>query len=113
MVNKTILIGNLGNDPEQTNLESGKVLTKFSLATSKKVGEEYKTTWHNIIMWNKTAEIAAKYLKKGSKVYLEGEIDNRSYDDKEGNKRYVSDVVCYQMQMLDKKGEGEENEMPY
>lgn len=97
-LNKAILIGNLGRDPELRYVASGNAVANFTVAT----GESYKdkagvkqtrTTWHNIVVWGKLAEICNQYLKKGSQVYLEGRIDNRSYDDKDGNKRYVSEVV--------------------
>jgi single-strand DNA-binding protein len=97
-LNKAILIGNLGRNPELRYISSGNAVCSFTLAT----GESYKdksgvrqtkTVWHNIVVWGKLAEICNQYLKKGSQVYLEGRIDNRSYDDKEGNKKYVSEVV--------------------
>ncbi|OGJ88121.1 MAG: hypothetical protein A2268_04985 [Candidatus Raymondbacteria bacterium RifOxyA12_full_50_37] len=97
-VNKAILIGNLGKDPELRYVSTGNAVANFSLATTEnfkdKSGQKQsRTTWHNIVIWGKLAEIANQYLKKGGQVYLEGRIDNRSYDDKSGNKRYVSEVV--------------------
>lgn len=106
--NKVQLIGNLGNDPEIITLESGKKLAKFSIATN----ETYKnssgekvtdTQWHNIVAWNKTAEIIEKYLQKGNEVIIEGKLTSRSFDDKEGNKRYVTEVVCNELLMLGNK----------
>ncbi|QOD59749.1 single-stranded DNA-binding protein [Polaribacter haliotis] len=106
--NKVQLIGNLGNTPEIIALESGKKLAKFSIATN----ESYKnsqgekitdTQWHNVVAWNKTAEIIEKYLDKGSEVAVEGKLTTRSYDDKEGNKRYVTEVVCNEILMLGSK----------
>jgi len=103
--NKVQLIGNLGNSPEITTLESGKKVAKFSLATN----ETYKnakgekvtdTQWHNIVAWNKTAEIIEKYLEKGSQVAIEGKLTSRSWDDKDGNKRHITEVVCNEMMML-------------
>lgn len=105
--NKVQLIGNLGNDPEIINLESGKTLAKFTIATN----ESYKnasgekitdTQWHNIVAWGKTAEIIEKYVTKGKEVAIEGKLTSRSYDDKEGNKRYITEVVCSELLMLGK-----------
>ena len=105
--NKVQLIGNLGNDPEILNLESGKTLAKFSIATN----ESYKnadgekvtdTQWHNIVVWGKTAQIVEKYLTKGKEVAVEGKLVTRSYD-KEGEKRYVTEIVCNELLMLGTK----------
>ena len=106
--NKVQLIGNLGNDPEIINLESGKTLAKFSIATN----ESYKnakgekitdTQWHNIVAWGKTAEIIEKYVSKGKEVAVEGKLTSRSYETKEGEKRYVTEVVCNELLMLGKQ----------
>ena len=106
--NKVQLIGNLGKDPEVKQLESGKTLAKFSLATS----ENYKnadgekvtdTQWHNLVAWGKTAQIAEKYLKKGNKIAIEGKLINRSYEDKEGIKRYVTEILVNEFLMLTQK----------
>ncbi|OSY88817.1 single-stranded DNA-binding protein [Tenacibaculum holothuriorum] len=106
--NKVQLIGNLGNNPEIITLDSGKKLAKFSLATN----ETYKnsqgqkvtdTQWHYIVAWNKTAEIIEQYLQKGSEVIVEGKLTSRSFEDKEGNKRYVTEVVCNELLMLGTK----------
>jgi single-strand DNA-binding protein len=103
--NKVQLIGNLGNTPEIITLDSGKKLAKFSLATN----ENYKnakgekvtdTQWHNIVAWNKTAEIIEKYLQKGNEVAIEGKLTYRSYETKEGDKRYVTEIVCNELLML-------------
>ena len=103
--NKVQLIGNLGNTPEIINLESGKKLAKFSIATN----ESYKnsqgervtdTQWHNIVAWNKTAEIIEKYLEKGNEVAIEGKLTSRSYETKEGEKRYITEIVCNELLML-------------
>lgn len=103
--NKVQLIGNLGQDPEIITLESGRKLAKFSLATN----ETYKnqkgervtdTQWHNVIAWGKTAEIIESYLTKGKEVAVEGKLTNRTWDDKEGNKRYTTEVVCNELVML-------------
>lgn len=103
--NKVQLIGNLGNNPEIIALDSGKKLAKFSLATNETYknaqGEKVtETEWHNIIAWNKTAEIVEKYLEKGKEVAIEGKLTNRSYDDKEGNKRCTTEIVCNELLML-------------
>ena len=114
-VNKAILIGNLGKDPEVKYLPSGSAVCNFSVATSeswkdKQTGQQQeKTEWHNISMFGKLAEIAGKYLQKGSKVYLEGSIQTRKWQDKEGNDRYTTDIKANQMQMLDSKG-GEQSQ---
>lgn len=102
--NLVILIGRTGKDAELQYTPSGKAVTKFSLATSETWttnGEKQeKTTWHNIVIWGKPAENAAKYLTKGKQVYIEGKIDNRSYEDKDGNKRYISEVIASNFTML-------------
>ena len=106
--NKVQLIGNLGNNPEIITLESGKKLAKFSLATN----ESYKnskgekvtdTQWHNIVTWNKTAEIVENYLEKGNEVVIEGKLTSRSYDTKDGEKRYITEIVCNELLMLGNK----------
>lgn len=109
-VNKVILVGNLGKDPELRYTPSGAAVCTFSLATSErfknKQGEQQdRTEWHNIVVWAGLAEICGKYLTKGKQVYLEGRIQNRSYDDRDGNKRYISEVVVNEMQMLGRAGE--------
>ena len=105
--NKVQLIGNLGNDPEIINLESGKTLAKFAIATN----ESYKnangekitdTQWHNVVAWGKTAQIIEKYVVKGKEIAIEGKLTSRSYDDKDGNKRYITEVVCNELLMLGK-----------
>lgn len=103
--NKVQLVGNLGNTPEIITLESGKKLAKFSMATNETYrnnnGEKVTDTqWHNIVAWNKTAEIIENYLDKGSEVMIEGKLTTRSWDDKEGNKRYITEVVCNELLML-------------
>ena len=106
--NKVQLIGNLGNDPEIINLESGRTLAKFSIATNEtyKNGDGEKVTethWHNIVAWGKTAQIIEKYVTKGKEVVIEGKLTNRSYETKEGDKRYVTEVVCNELLMLGTK----------
>ncbi|WP_452225628.1 single-stranded DNA-binding protein [Lacinutrix chionoecetis] len=106
--NKVQLIGNLGNDPEIVNLESGKMLAKFSIATN----ESYKnaqgekitdTQWHNVVAWGKTAEIVEKYITKGKEVAIEGKLTTRTWEDKDGMKRYMTEVVCNELLMLGAK----------
>ena len=106
--NKVQLIGNLGNDPEIINLDSGKKLAKFSLATNETYknaeGEKVtQTDWHNLIAWGKTADIIEKYVTKGKEVAIEGKLTNRSYETKEGEKRYVTEVVVNELLMLGNK----------
>ena len=106
-LNKVTLIGNLGKDPETQLLEGGVHLAKFTLATS----ESYKddkgnlhtdTEWHNVVVWRSLAEVVGKYLKKGSSIYLEGKIKTRNYEDKEGMKKYVTEIIAENLIMLDK-----------
>jgi single-strand DNA-binding protein len=106
--NKVQLIGNLGNDPEIINLESGKTLAKFSIATNESYtnnkGEKVTDTqWHNIVAWGKTAQIIEKYVTKGKEVAIEGKLTSRSYETKEGEKRYITEVVCNELMMLGNK----------
>ena len=105
--NKVQLIGNLGNDPEIINLESGKTLAKFSIATN----ESYKnaqgekvtdTQWHNIVAWGKTAQIVEKYVAKGKEIAIEGKLTTRSWEDKDGTKRYTTEVICSELLLLGK-----------
>lgn len=105
--NKVQLIGNLGNDPEIITLESGKKLAKFSLATNESYKDadeqkQTKTDWHNLVAWNKTAEIIEKYVTKGKEIAIEGKLTNRSWDDKEGNKRYTTEVIVSEVLMFSK-----------
>ena len=106
--NRVQWIGNLGNEPEIITLESGKKLAKFAIATNETYrnasGEKITDTqWHTIIAWNKTAEIIEKYLQKGNEVIVEGKLTSRSYETKEGEKRYVTEVVCNELLMLRSK----------
>lgn len=110
-VNKVILVGNLGKDPDLRNFEGGNVVANFSLATTEvyrdKAGNRVDhTEWHNIAMWGKLADIAGKLLKKGSKIYLEGKIKSRSWDDKEGNKRTTTEIIADNFTLLDRKADG-------
>lgn len=111
-VNKVILVGNLGKDPEVRHLENGRAVANFSLATSEsyknKQGERVTTTeWHNIVLWSPIAEIAEKFLKKGNQVYIEGKLTTRSWDDQDGNKRYTTEVVGNNLTMLGTKSDNE------
>lgn len=106
-LNKVTLIGNLGKDPEVQTLETGIVLAKFSLATSESYKDsegvkQTQTEWHTIIVWRSLAEVAGKYLRKGSTIYLEGKIKTRSYEDKDGNKKYVTEIIADNFIMLGK-----------
>ena len=112
-VNKVILIGNLGKDPEVKTIPSGKCVANFSIATSetwtdKNTGEKKEQTeWHNIVAWGRLGEICGEYLRKGTQVYIEGSLQTRKWEDKEGNPRYTTEVVAYKMQMLGTKGGNE------
>ncbi len=108
-LNKIMLIGNLGGDPEVQTLEGGTIkVAKFSLATTESYkddkGQLHSTTdWHSVVAWRGIADLAEKYLRKGSTVYIEGKSKTRSYEDKQGTKRYVTEVVAEQLILLDKK----------
>ncbi|MDV7186727.1 single-stranded DNA-binding protein [Lutibacter sp. TH_r2] len=106
--NKVQLIGHVGNAPEIINLESGKKLAKFSIATNEKYknasGELITNTdWHNVVAWNKTAELIEQLFDKGKEVAIEGKLTTRTYDDKDGNKRYITEVVCNEFLLLGSK----------
>lgn len=106
--NSVQLMGHLGQDPEVVNLESGKKLVKFSLATNdyytKKDGEKVTSTdWHNIVAWGKTADIIEKYVVKGQEVLLRGKLSTRSYETKEGEKRYITEINCDEVVMTSQK----------
>ncbi|MBI4428388.1 MAG: single-stranded DNA-binding protein [Ignavibacteriales bacterium] len=108
-VNRATLIGNLGKDPELRYTSSGVAVASFSLATNESWKDpdgniQERTQWHNIVAWRKLAEICGEFLKKGSKVYVEGRLQYRNYDDKNGVKRYVTEIVIDEMVMLDSKG---------
>jgi len=112
-VNKVILIGHLGRDPEVRHLEGNTSVATFSLATTEtytnKQGQRVdQTEWHNIVAWRNLAEIAAKYLTKGKQVYIEGKIRSRSYDDKDGVKRNITEIVAENMTLLGKKEDSAE-----
>jgi single-strand DNA-binding protein len=110
-LNKVMLIGNLGKDPELRYTASGTPVASFSLATSDRIkgknGEwEEKTEWHNITLWSRLAEIAGEYLSKGKTVYIEGRLQTRKWQDKDGKDRYTTEIVGEKMQMLSGRGEG-------
>lgn len=112
-LNKVTLIGHLGKEPEVQTLEGGVALAKFSLATTESYrdskGELHtETEWHSIVLWRNLAELAGKYLRKGSHIYLEGKLKNRSYEDKDGNKKYVTEIIAESLIMLDKASDKSE-----
>ncbi|NME70399.1 single-stranded DNA-binding protein [Flammeovirga aprica] len=112
-VNKVILVGHLGRDPEVRHLEGGASVASFSLATTENYtdrdgNKQSQTEWHNVVMWRGLATIAERYLKKGSKIYVEGKLSTRSYE-KDGITRYTTDVVAREMQMLDNRPEGQDS----
>ncbi len=111
-INKVILVGNLGNDPEHRVLPSGGAVTNISIATSeswkdKNTGQpQERTEWHRVVFFNRLAEIAAEYLRKGSKVYVEGALRTRKWQDQSGQDKYTTEIVASEMQMLDSRGAG-------
>lgn len=112
-VNKVILVGNLGQDPEVRYMPNGNAVANVSVATSetwkdKNTGDnQEKTEWHRVVMFRRLAEIAGEYLKKGSKVYIEGKLQTRKWQDQSGQDRYTTEIVADQMQMLDGRGGGD------
>ncbi|MFQ5602756.1 MAG: single-stranded DNA-binding protein [bacterium] len=109
-VNKVILVGNLGQDPELKYTPSGAAVTNFSIATNEvwkdnDGNKQERTEWHRVVLWRRLAEIAGEYLKKGSKIYVEGRLQTRSWEDKDGVKRYTTEVLVDNMTMLDSKGD--------
>lgn len=98
-VNRAILLGNVGKDPEIVNTQNGAKIAKFSLATTRKQKEEKVTQWHNVICFNKLAEIVEKYVKKGDQLFLEGEIQYREYE-KDGQKKYFTEILSNEIQMI-------------
>ena len=111
-INKVILVGNLGADPETRYMPSGSAVTNLSVATSeswkdKQTGEQKdRTEWHKVAMFNRLAEIAAEYLRKGSQVYIEGKLRTRKWQDRDGNDRWTTEVIADEMQMLGGRGGG-------
>jgi len=116
-VNKVIIVGRLGTDPETKTLDGGNTVTNMSLATSdrwtdKDGNKQEKTEWHKVTCWGKTAENCAKYLKKGSQAYIEGKLQTRSWEDDQGNKKYMTEVVAQTVQFLDSKGASSSSDKP-
>jgi len=111
-INKVILVGHLGKDPEMRHLEGGVAVASFPLATSETFNKDGRkveqTEWHNIVMWRGLAEVAAKYLQKGKLVYIEGKIRTRSFEDKEGVKKYTTEIVADNFTMLGRKSDFDE-----
>lgn len=111
-INKVILVGNLGNDPDVRYTQDGRAIANISLATTdswkdKNTGETVdKTEWHRVVFFNRLGEIVAEYLKKGSQVYVEGRLQTRKWQDKEGNDRYTTEIVANEMQMLGSRSSG-------
>ncbi len=110
MVNKVILIGNLGGDPELRYTHDGTPVANFNLATTEKWrdrsgNQQEQTEWHRIIAWRRLAEICGEYLRKGSKVYIEGKLATRKWQDRDGHDRYTTEVVAVEMKILDRKEE--------
>jgi len=118
-VNKVILIGNLGKDPEIRRLENGAVVATFSIATSesftdKNSGEKKEITdWHDIVLWRGLAEIAEKYIRKGTKIYVEGKLKKRSWQDKEGNTKYNTEVIGEELTILSRLETSDKTAAPY
>jgi single-strand DNA-binding protein len=118
-VNKVIIVGNVGNDPELKNTPSGAAVATMSVATSeswndKASGEKKeKTEWHKIVFWNRLAEVVGQYVRKGSRVYVEGKLQTRKWQDKDGNDRYMTEIVAHELQMLgDRSGGSEKQSAP-
>jgi single-strand DNA-binding protein len=111
-INKVILVGNLGQDPETRYMPSGSAVTNITVATNeswkdKQTGEQKeRTEWHRVAMFNRLAEIAAEYLRKGSQVYIEGKLRTRKWQDRDGNDRYTTEIIADEMQMLGGRGGG-------
>lgn len=111
-VNKVILVGNIGQDPEMKYMPSGNAVTNISVATSeswkdKQTGQQQeRTEWHRVVFFNRLAEIAGEYLRKGSKVYIEGSLRTRKWQGQDGQDRYTTEIVASEMQMLDSRGDG-------
>lgn len=114
-INKVIIVGTLGNDPECKTMPSGNTVTNISVATTeywkdKNTGKQNEVTeWHKVVFFNRLAEIAGEYLKKGSKVYVEGSLRTRKWQDKDGSDRYTTEIVASEMQMLDGKTDTSNN----
>ena len=118
MLNKVMLIGNLGADPDNRYMPSGKAVTNISVATSKRwkdrdSGEQKEATeWHKVAAFGRLAEVMAEYLRKGSKVYIEGSLRTRKWQDQQGNDRWTTEIICDQMTMLDTRRQGAASQQP-
>ncbi|MDT8400210.1 MAG: single-stranded DNA-binding protein [Bacteroidales bacterium] len=111
-VNKVILVGNVGKDPEVRYVDTNVPVARFPFATSEtyrsRDGERITTTeWHNVVLWRGLAEVAERFVKKGSQLFIEGKIRTRSYDDRDGNKRYITEIIADNMQMLGRRSENQ------
>lgn len=111
-VNKVILVGNLGKDPEIRYTPSGRAVARFPLATGEvwndaEGNRQERTEWHNIVVWGKQAETCSQYLAKGRQVFIEGAIRSRAYDDRDGNRRYITEIIGQRIQFLGGRGTGE------
>ena len=116
-VNKVLLLGNIGKDPELKSTPSGKSVCNFSLATTERWSgqdgqKNEKTTWHNIVAWGKQGEVIAKHFSKGKPIFIEGRIDNRSYEDKDGNKKYISEVVVSNFSFVGGRSDSGSSDVP-
>ena len=116
-VNMAIVVGFVGNDPRINTLQSGRKVASFPLATTEagyvtQSGQTVpeRTEWHNIVVWGKTAEVVEKYVRKGSSLYIQGKIRNRSFDGNDGQKRYVTEIECEVMQMLDRRQDNQSSQ---
>lgn len=115
-INKVILIGNLGQDPESRTTPGGATVTTIRIATSEKWSDKSsgekkeRTEWHTVVFWNRLAEVAAEYLRKGSQVYVEGKLQTRKWQAKDGTDRYSTEVVAHELQMLGGKREGQQRQ---
>lgn len=115
MINKVILLGNVGRDPEIRHLENRRSVANFTLATSERYRDnsglmQERTEWHTIVCWGPTADVVEKYVRKGTQLYIEGKIRTRSYDAKDGGKRYVTEIFVDNLQLLGRKGDNPANQ---
>ncbi len=104
-LNKVLLIGNVGKDPDVRHLEGGVTTATFTLATTERFKDREQTEWHNIVVWRQLADLAEKYIRKGSQLYVEGRIRTRSWDGQDGQKRYTTEIVADAIQLLGRRGE--------
>jgi single-strand DNA-binding protein len=116
-LNKVMLIGNVGKDPEVRHLESGATTASFTLATTERYKDKNgetkdQTEWHNIVCWRALADLVEKYVRKGSQLYIEGRIRTRSYTDRDGNTRYITEITADNLQMLGRKESGTSTSYP-